>query len=247
MPDNMPLTELDFTDPEEVSLVDQAANKRKFPIWKNKESNMDSKILQAVIEQELGDEKALEEWVTKAKLSEKGANAVKAAFRILGGFKEELPADVMTKLAALAGMSAPAAPAAPAAKPNPFAKKEEEKPVAKKEEPVAKALAGLPEEVRKALAKEKEARDLEIKTLTENNVKITKALADQADERNLDGWNEKARTELSHYPGESTEEIAKALHKMDKADPELAASQFKHMKAASDALKNSEIFKPRTP
>lgn len=200
---------------------------------------MDPKIIQAVIEQELGDEKALEAWITKAKLSEKGANAAKAAFRILGGFKDELPADLMTKLAELSGMAAPVAKKEETEpKPEP-----EKKAVEPKPEPVAKALQALPEEVKKALADEKAARDLEIKTLTESNVKITKALESEKDARDLAGWTEKAKTELSHYPGESTEEIAKALHKMEKADPELAKSQFETMKKASDALKGSEILK----
>lgn len=199
---------------------------------------MDPEIIRAVIEQKIGDEKTLEEWVTKAKLSEKGAAAVKAAFRILGGFKDELPADIMTKLAELSGMNAPVAP------PAPVAKKEggKEEPV-KKEEPVTKALDGLPEEVRKAIDQEREARNLEIKALTENNEKITKALEDEKDARNLAGWVEKTKTELSHYPGESSEEIAKSLHEMDKVNSELATKQFTSMKAASDALKGSAILK----
>lgn len=232
MPDK-PLTVLDFRDPEEVSIVDQAANKRGFPVWKNKKGyTMDPEILKAVMENEVGDEKNLEEWITNAKLSEKGAAAVKAAFRILGGFKDEIPEDVMTKLAGLVGMTGP-----------PPAVKKEELKSEPKPESEPEPLAELPEEVRKALAAKDTATALKIKTLEDNNTVITKALEEEKDARDLAGWVEKAKTDLSHYPGESSEEIAKALHKMHKVDPGLAESQCKAMKAASDALRASAILK----
>ena len=236
-----PLTELEMDEAGEISVVDWGANnKKRFPVWKSKDHKMDEieTIIQAVIEQEVDAEKGLAELVTKAKLSEKGAAAVKTVVRMLEGFKDELPPNILGMLAGLTKMEAPA----------PAKKKEEEDgklPEVKKEEnkPIAKALADLPEPVRKALEEKDAARDLEIKTLTDNNAKITKALEDEKDARELAGWVEKAKTELSHYPGESFEESAASLHAIHKINPKLAETQFASMKKASDALKGSEIFK----
>lgn len=236
-----PLTLLEDFHPFEVSLVKRGANqKKRFPIWKQQEIEMDKfdEILKSVLETELDEEEGKEflAWVEKQKLSEKGVNAVKAALRILSGFKDELPGDALDKLASMAGYPAPAAKQVPP-------KKEEEEEEMKKKGPVAKALDDLPDDVKKHFEDVMKAQDLKVAALKKSNDVVTKALQEEKDIRELEAWTKKAETELSHYPGESIDEIAKSLKAMHDVDPKLAESQFKTMKAASDALKEGEIFK----
>lgn len=129
----------------EVSLVDKAANKRKFLLVKSEKggnempmteiilscdeskedilksvAEMDDSqvaLLKSVMELdesqatlfksllEPGDE-SIEE-LKKAKMSEKAVAAVKAALKALRGVKEELPEDIMKKLAACGGYAYP--------------------------------------------------------------------------------------------------------------------------------------------
>jgi len=229
-----PLNKLELRT-EEVSIVDAGANKKKrFPIWKES-IEMTEEIIKTVLDTELDIEKDLLVWSQKAKLSDKGANAVKAALRILSGFKDELPADVLTKLSTLTGFAAPEKAVVSA--------KKTDVPADADKEPVTKALEGLPSEIRKQLDDQNKAHEQEIALLRDNNECITKALAVEKDARELAEWTEKSRTDLSHFPGKSTDEIAASLLAMHKLSPEVAQSQFDSMKAASAALKESQILK----
>lgn len=232
----------------EVSIVDRGANKKKpFPIYKQ-ESTMTQEemetILKAVLETEIDEEKTLDELIAKAEVSDKGKNAAKAALRILSGFKDEMPPELMKALGEVSGMSKQFPP-----KPD----EEDEKKIKKleaenkklKEEAVAKNKDGDEGKVPEAIQKQFDSLEAENKELKESNEKITKALDVQKDTAELAVWEGKAKDELAHFPGKSFEEIAKSLHALAKVDPKLAKEQFASMKAASDALKESEIFKAR--
>ncbi len=239
----------------ELSVVDRGANKKKrFPIFKQ-ETSMDKEkmdaILKAVLETELDSEAPLDELIVKMEISEKGANAAKAALRILSGFKDEMPTDFLAKLGAMAGM-----PAAKAAKADDEEEDDDKKPAflkgkktvkknedGEEEEPVSKDTDALPEDVQKQFDEIQKAADEKINALTERNEKIEKQLQAETDARQLAEWTEKARADLSHFPGKSIDEMGVMLKSLADLDPEMAKSQFESMKSASDAMKESEILK----
>lgn len=95
----------------EVSLVPKGANKKKFLILKNEESEEDmetnlQEILKELLENELDNEQEVEEVLKQKKLSPKAVNAVKGALRMLNAFKGELPKDILSTMASLAGYGA---------------------------------------------------------------------------------------------------------------------------------------------
>jgi hypothetical protein len=72
---------------------------------------------------------------------------------------------------------------------------------------------------------------------------VKKSLKDETDKRQMAEWVEKTRTDLSHFPGKSTEEIAKMLKDLNDLNPTMAQAQFESMKAASAAIKNGAVLK----
>lgn len=243
-----------------VSLVKRGANKRQFAIFKSEKTMPDDntipmeemeEIFKAIVETEAEGEEKLEDIFKQEKLSPKAMNAVKGALRLLGAYKEEVGGDLMKKLAAAAGYGY----AAPK-KQEP--KKEPEKKQKKKDEehkyPMAKALDGLPDELREQLepvfkaqqdlydeeiAKaEKHAEDADKRT-----EEVAKALKTERDQRQTQEWIAKSEDELSHFPGKSSEELGKMLKALHDVNPEMATAQFESMKAASDAIKESDLLK----
>lgn len=110
------LTRLDV---REVSLVDKAANKRRFAILKAEDgdggTHMDEQVvldeaLEAALAEPIEGEAALlqkaGEPLTKA--SEKAKNAIKGALRMLNSVKDEVPAEALKALASAAGYGYPA-------------------------------------------------------------------------------------------------------------------------------------------
>jgi hypothetical protein len=248
------LTALSGMDTEEISLVKRGANKKKrFPIFKTEDDMDINEILKSVLETETDGENDFEEKVLKAmKLSEKGQNAAKAAYRLLMGFKDELPAGVVEKLAEAAGVK----------KMKPGDDEEYKYPEPTKKEEVEKWMKGLPEELKKALApvdgdegKEgdtKVDKNLEaimkthkdeIDALKKEGDKVLKALEEERDTREKEKWVAKAKEELSHYPGKNAQELGEQLHNLSKADPELAKQQFEAMKTTSESLQKSELLR----
>jgi hypothetical protein len=159
--------------------------------------------------------------------------------RILSGFKDEMPPELMKALGQLTGV-----PSAKECTPEheEKIKKLEAENKKLKEEAVKKNEGGEPE-VPEAIQKRFDSLEAENKALKESNETITKSLEAQKDANELAAWVVKAKDELAHYPGKSTEEIAKSLHALHKVDPKLAEEHFATMKAASDALKESDILK----
>lgn len=229
---------------KELSIVDRGANRKKpFPIFKQEKNTMTNEefeaILKAVLETELEGEEAIEALVKKMGISEKGANAAKAVVRLLSGFEDEMPVGFMKALGETSGCFKTTVEVKKADPPKKGAGMQTEEEIAAEK----KKLEGLPEAFKKQFEDTQKAHDLEVKALKESNEVITKALQNEKDIRELQGWTEKAKAELSHYPGKSIEELAKSLKELHDVNPELAEDQFKSMKTASDALKESEIFK----
>jgi len=238
-----PLTELSNLTPEEVSLVDKGANKKKpFPIFKQ-ENDMDhEEILKAVLETEIDEEDKLVEWFDKAKLSDKAQAAVKGALRLMSGFKDEIPKDALDKLASAIGYPAPKAKA-----------KEEDEDMKDKYPEPQKAKApvkkdegeGSPTElteVEKRFEEIRKAYDEQVANLTKQNEEIRKSLDTEREERRRQELISKAKDELAYCPGSTAEEQAALLLKLEKVDPKLAETQFAQMKATSEAMQKSAMF-----
>jgi hypothetical protein len=223
----------------EVSLVDRGANKKKrFPVFK--EEQMDE-ILKAVIETPVDEEDTLTEYFEKAKVSDKGQNALKAALRMLSAYKDELPKDVLDKLAAAAGYPSPTSKAKKENEdeypyPEPKAKAKVKKEDDKMDEEKKVEVKKVEDEIRKAY-------DDKIAALTEANVKIEKALNEERNRRELGEWVEKAKSELSYFPGKSAEEIGKSLKALNDFNPEMAKADFEEKKRISKMVAESELLK----
>jgi len=254
------LTSLTELDPVELSLVDAGANmKKRFPITKSKEFQMDKQfeeILKSVLETELDEESELSDFIAKAKVSEKGAAALKSALRILSAYKDEMPKDALDKLASAAGYAAPTM--------KQDKKMEDEMggyPDPTKQDEVKKYLEKMPEEVRKALGVPEpkpepaaapelppemqaimKAQADQVEALQKKNAEIEKSLAAERDKRELAEWTAKAKAELAHVPGKSVDELAVMLKGLHDTDPKIAEEQFAILKQASEVVKSSQLL-----
>lgn len=111
-------------DVQEVSLVDRAANRRKFLVLKQEDldmadekqpdlaqllESMDAETQELVVKLlgEDADDERVKEELEKAKLSPKAMAAVRTALRALNAVKDELPGNIMRMLASLGGYSYP--------------------------------------------------------------------------------------------------------------------------------------------
>lgn len=255
------LTLLTDLGTKEVSLVRRGANRKKrFPVFKSEE-DMDEQmhdILEAVIETEAEGEDALIEAFEKQKISDRAMSAAKGALRILNAFKDEPGMkDAVTRLVELAGYPAPKAKAKdedPCPKPkgadlSAKQKKQEEgdegdgKRVKKSHEPGSAAgLDALPEEIRGQVETVFKAQDEQIQKALDRAEEAEKILKAERDERQRQEFVAKAKDDLSHFPGASAEELGVMLKGLHDVNPELAEQQMQRMKAASEALKKSEVL-----
>ena len=268
------LTELETA---KVSLVKRGANlKPRFPITKSEGIVMNKEVLKAILEVEAENEGKITEVFKN--LSDKGTEAVTGALRLINAYTDELPEDLLPKLAELSGFKAGKIEKAKGD--NPFggdddekkefmawrkAKKAEEKKAARlaaKEAAasggaVAKALAELTPELSAQLApifkahqEQSDAAHAEdiakaeerTEDAKEERTEIAKTLATERGERQTKEWIHKAETELAHDQGESSEGLGKMLRDLHDHDPKVAEAQFKSMKAASDAIKKSDML-----
>ncbi len=227
------LTALSDLQAAEVSLVKRGANqKKRFPMFKEEQMADDQQeILKAVLETESEGEKELVEYLQVEKASDKGVSAAKSALRILQAFKDEMPGQILAQLAKIAGLE----------------KAQDEKPEDEEDEEMTEKKVKKTEEVQPEVSEEAQkifkAQAEQIEALQKQNEEVTKALTEEKDKRELEAWIAKAENELSHYPGKSFEDMGKLLKSLSDANPEMAKEQFDNMKTASDALKESEIFK----
>lgn len=167
---------------DEISVVKRGANrKNKVLFFKSDEGELNmEKSFEEILEELVGhpegpaifdDLKKAEELLKQAKLSAKAMNAVKGALRMLNAFKDEVPKDVMSKLAGLAGYGY----AEPARKDDDTSDKPDEEP----KEPAQKSAVPeeIPEPIRKELTrleKALEEKDGEINKLKSDNEEIKK-------------------------------------------------------------------------
>ncbi len=221
---------IDNMKSDELSLVDKGANlKGSFPITKSKDQTMNEEIIKAVLETADDSEKGLDEVFTKSELSDEGKNALTGALRLLKGYADQIPAEALTGFGDLLGLKAP----------EPVEKAEEPKPVkeSKGEE--------MDENIQKQFADMQELHKAEITALKKGAVKLTEQLEKSEDIRKQNEWAVKVEKSLSHYPGNSIEELTKSLFELEKANPALATEHFKVMSEVSENMRKSELMTER--
>lgn len=230
-------------DTGEVSIVDKGANKKgRFPIFKTEEEMEFKEVLEAVLKTESDTDKPLSEVLKDLEISDKGAEALTAVVKTLDAFKGEIPEGAIEKAMAAAGFAKPEEEEDDNMKKK--VKKSNEAGEGKStEEPVSKEFDKLPDEVRALVTKELEKRDAALEIIKSDNETLKATLKVEKDARELAEWTEKARNELSHYPGKSTEELGAMFKRLSDSDTELANEQFENYKASSEAMKASNVLK----
>ena len=229
------LTALTGLKAAEVSLVKRGANlKKRFPVFKEKGEREMDEIIKTVLESETDNEAALIDFMKAAKISEKGMTAARGALRILNAFKEEIPSDVIRKLEDLAGYKKPE---------DQYPEPGKKAAACGEKDKVKKGDDGenkpeLPPEVQAILKQQSD----ELTAVKKEAADATAALKTERDARELQGWVEKARNELSHFPGKSAEDLGRVLKSLHDVNPELAKEQFEQMKTASETIKKSALI-----
>ena len=213
----------------EVSLVERPANRRKFLLFKSEEGEgvEDLEKAEPAQAEETG------EAVQAAGLSEKAAQAVKAALKILNEYKSELPGDLLDHLAALAGYGT-----APAQ--------------GKEMKPYGYRYGYAPYGYRYGYRKSEDAGDAgkaeldlsivpeELKAKMEAVIKQGEDAARRAreleEEKRLREFAEKARAELPHLAA-TPEEVGKLLKDAEEGlSPEARGFLERLLKSADSAL-----------
>lgn len=222
---------------DEVSLVDKAANKRKFLLKKAETPNveelsMNEEILKAANEVELDNESDVTEAVKKAELSEKGTEAAKFVLQILKAANEDLPKEFYAELVTLAGGELP------------VKEVEVEKIVEVEKKSDEDKLADL-EKKAKSIELSDEDRETLVKSLAEAKVAkelaetIQKDLQKEKDLRKEAEFVQTAEKEFSNLPTEATklgvilkkasealgDEDYQEIHRLLKAADEAVASR----------------------
>jgi hypothetical protein len=239
------LTELNNLKAFEVSLVDKGANlKKRFPITKQQEIQMNEEILKAVLETEVDEEASLVEKLEKAKVSEKGIEAAKAALRLFSSFKDEVSSDVFKAVGKANGFpmeeededeKKKKAEAEAEAK----AKKEKELTMSKE---VKKGLDMTPE-VQAHFEAVQKAQDAKFEAQQAQLEAVQKALDAEKDERRMQEWVSKAKDELSFVPNKTPEELAVTFKKLEDTDPKLADEHFTQLKEVAALVEKSDLLK----
>jgi hypothetical protein len=229
-------------DTEEVSLVHRGANGKEF-IEKNGDAKMlqemiakllkDSKLDKAKIDEvlkalNLSPEALAKSKLDKAKIDEvlKALNlspevlaAVEGAIRMLDSVKDQLPAEILTHVAALANIAMPEQKKTEGATP--------------KDDELAKSLEKLPENVRAVIVKERQ----------EQAARLAKMEADIAKTQDQElGRIALAKAEaLKSLPGDKSV-LAAIFKQASKLDASLAKSIEEVLAAADAVIKKSVAF-----
>jgi hypothetical protein len=221
---------LEGIDPEEVSIVKQPAIRRGFFLLKEEDGKrrleMDAETIKAILETKLPEqiEKGLTEAMEKAKLSESAKAAINAALKTLQVHKDEIPADLMKKLAAMAGVGFPGAKPGGAAG-------DDDKDKDKKF-PFEKSIEGLSDEDRERIAKQFEAEKAE-------REKIQKQLDEEKNKRIAKEYVEKAAPyKVPHFPADKLGPMLRTIDEVYGAD----SDQAKDLAALCKTVTESEAL-----
>jgi len=206
--------------PVEVSSVKKGANRKKFFLIKEM---MDmEQLVELLKEIQLENEEKVD--TVFKELSDKAKEAVKSVLKILVAYQDELPSDLLKRLADLLGYGYPEYPA-PEVKASAEEVKPEVKPEAKPEE-----KSELPPELQSKL-----------ESLWKEREDLKKALDEEREKRIQKEYLEKAQ-EFRYVP-DSQENIANLLRALDEKVPELKDTIFKVLNSYREAVNQAGILK----
>lgn len=212
MPDG--IRQLEKLETLEVSLVPKGANKRRFAIRKAEETTM-QEIINAVLSAELDNEAQVDKVLKAAGMSDKAIAACKSMLKLATGFKDEMPKDLMTMLAKLAGYAG-------------GVEKADKGP----------SLEDLPAEARAHV----EALFKASKAAEDRAAKAEALLKAERDERRTKEFVAKAAEELPHLPGAKADELGPVLKSLADVSPADYEKILGVLKAADAAIKASEVL-----
>lgn len=220
----------------EVSLVPKAANKRKFLIFKSEggnEMNEFQEILKSVLEADLENPEKVDQILKQNNISDKAASAIKGALKLLLAYKDELPEDIISTLAGLAGYDY-AAPVKQQKQPEQPKGKGGYKYPMKKEDIEDLDVADDVKATLTALWKEKEA-------MAQKTQQLEESIKKQEDEKLTRDYVEIAKgyTNIAINPLE----FGKVLKEIAVSNPEAAKAVQEVLKSTDAALKDAGIFK----
>ena len=223
----MPMIDL-LTDVEldEISLVNAGANlKKRFPVVKARLTG----VIEKAIEQKANAEDELRIKLIEKAISEETVGIAIILLRIIEQCLPNCTPYVLEEIARSAGVVLSNQEFQ-----NQMQKSMEVKPMDEKQ---------MQEQLTAIQNSNKETLDAVEKKHAEDLAKRDAQIKELADARAVDNWVAKAKTDLSHFPGKSAEELGVMLKALNDVSPEMANTQFASMKAASDALKSSSALK----
>lgn len=191
-------------------------------------------ILKAIVESELENEQEVDKILKAKKVSDKAMAAVKGALKVLNAFKDELPNDVMTTLAGLAGYGY--------ATPEGMEKQKAAGKATEYYKPMKKAdgsldLDGVPEEVKPLLTS--------LWKENEEIVKKSNVLEAMIQKQEEDRLTEKYVQVAKQFKNFSVNpvELGTVLKEIAKKAPDSVTKVEEILKSADAALSNAGLFK----
>lgn len=222
----------------EVSLVKRGANKKMFALAKSEDAmNGFDDVLKAVLETETDDEGKIAEAFGKD-LSERGVGAVKGALRLLSAFKDELPQDVIARLAKIAGEEGEDDEEEKPAADDPAEKQEGED--YEYDSPTEKTMKTeeLPEGVRADVEKLFKSH----KDAVEKAAKLEELLQAERGERIRRDFVAKAEKQFGAIPGKTAAEIGLLLKSVHDVDAKAGEQLEELLTAANDVIAKSGLL-----
>lgn len=242
------MAELENLDADEVSLVPQGANRKRFIIRKEGELEMDQKdteVINEILETEFEDEERFKEIAKESKLSEKATKAMKAVTRILQAFKAELPKEFLSKLSELAGLTK-AEHEDDKKEKEKMSKEEiktEEKPVDTKisKEDLEKVSPVIKEKL-EAILKSNDDLAKSNEAIAKENGKLSETVKEEKNARILKEFKEEAQSEYSHIS--TSEDLGPVLKEMKESLTDGSYEKITAILKEADVIsKKSEVFK----
>jgi hypothetical protein len=247
------LTELDTI---EVSLVTRGANGKTVAFTKAAEQpNTDPQfveVLKSLVESgEIDGAEAVETIVKDTKLSSKGADALRAALKIVSAFRDEagMPA-AFAQVVKMSCSPTTEKDSTPGASDEPDGEDDEDAEVPQNKKRSAKMAdaqaasnppqkAELPAEVRAQVDALQKAHADAQKQISD----LQSVLKAERDERVTKEFVTKAEKDFAHVPGKSAQEIGAMLKTLNDIDPKLAATQMELLAAIDATISKSAAFR----
>tara|TARA_R110000823_G_scaffold189739_1_gene321551 strand:+ start:883 stop:1725 length:843 start_codon:yes stop_codon:yes gene_type:complete len=188
------ITLLEDLQVHEVSLVDRAANGRRFLIWKNAKGKNVKDSIQAVADTATDKEEAILQSVEKMAMSEDAQAALITAHRLIEGYSDEITDEMVQAF----GLS----PVAVEIEEEAAIQEPVDEPIAKAEEPEIEPV---------------------LKAANDRIAELENVLKSERDERILKADVERVSVDFGSIPGVIADELGQVLSELRKAAPDALA------------------------